>query len=214
MIVKDISFAHAEENILYDEKLLDLAEQGLSSEILRFWEASGFFIVLGRISKQEAEVKTEAAAADGIKIIKRRSGGGTVLQGPGCLNYSLILSLEKRPALMDIKKSYELILGKITSSFTGIGIKAEFMPLSDITLSGRKFSGNAQWRRKKYMLHHGTILYRFPIERIEKYIKMPPAEPPYRKGRSHSEFLTNINISAAEIKKSFGKAFTGEAVRI
>lgn len=206
MIVKDISFVQAEENILYDEKLLDLAEQGLSDEILRFWEASEFFIVLGRISKPEIEVRTEEAAADGIRIIKRRSGGGTVLQGPGCLNYSLVLSLEKRPVLKDIKKSYEFVLGRISSSFNDIGIKAEFMPLSDMALSGRKFSGNAQWRRKRYMLHHGTILYQLPIERIEKYIKMPPVEPPYRQGRSHSDFLTNVNISAAAVKKNIQKA--------
>ena len=84
MIIKDISFASAEENILYDEKLLDLAEQGLSGEILRFWEAPEFFIVLGRISKQEIEVKIEEAAADGVKMIKRCSGGGANSSSRSC----------------------------------------------------------------------------------------------------------------------------------
>jgi len=206
MLIKDISFSAAEENIAYDEKLLDLAEQGLGNETLRFWESPDFFIVLGRVSKPEIDVKIEETARDGVKIIKRRSGGGTVLQGPGCLNYSLVLSLEKRQELRDIKKSYEFIIGKICGAFNSAGIKAEFEPLSDMALSGRKFSGNAQWRRKRYILHHGTILYNFPIEMIGKYLKMPPAEPPYRKGRSHAEFLANVKMAPVDIKKVIEKA--------
>jgi len=201
MLIKDISFSSAEENISYDEKLLDLAEQGLSDETLRFWESPDFFIVLGRVSKPELDVNTDAADRDDVKIIKRRSGGGTVLQGPGCLNYSLILSLEKRPEIRDIKRSYEFIIGKICGAFNSAGVKAEFQPLSDMALSGRKFSGSAQWRRKNFMLHHGTILYNFPIEKMERYLKMPPDEPPYRKGRSHTEFLTNLKMAPADVKK-------------
>lgn len=207
MLIKDISFSSAEENISYDEKLLDLAEEGLAGETLRFWESPDFFIVLGRISKPEFDVKQDAAACDGVKIIKRRSGGGTVLQGPGCLNYSLILSLEKRPELRGIKQSYEFITWKICGAFNSAGIKAEFQPFSDMALFGRKFSGSAEWRRKKYILHHGTILYNFPIEMIEKYLKMPPDEPPYRQGRGHIEFLTNLKMPAADIKKVITKAF-------
>ncbi len=206
MIIKDVSFAPAEENILYDEKLLELAENGLSGETLRFWESKDFFVVLGRISKPDAEVDIAAAGEDNVKIIRRRSGGGTVLQGPGCLNYSLILSLERRPILRDIRKSYESILGQICFFFKSAGINAEFRAFSDMAFSGRKFSGNAQWRKQKYILHHGTILYDFSIEKIEKYLKMPPAEPPYRKGRGHSEFLINIGISADRIKKIIEKA--------
>ncbi len=206
MLIKDISFSSAEENIAYDEKLLDLAEKGLSNEALRFWEAQYFFIVLGRVSKSEIDVNTAAVDRDSVKIIRRRSGGGTVLQGPGCLNYSLILSLEKRPEIRDIKRSYEFIIGKICGAFNSAGVKAEFQPLSDMALSGRKFSGNAQWRRKKYILHHGTILYNFPIGMIGKYLKMPPYAPPYRKGRSHSEFLTNVKIPPADIRKVIEKA--------
>ncbi len=204
MIIKDVSFSSAEENILYDEKLLELAENGLSSEALRFWESKDFFVVLGRTSKPDAEVDIAAAEKDNVKIIRRRSGGGTVLQGPGCLNYSLVLSLEHRPVLRDIRKSYESILGWICLSFKNAGVNAEFRVLSDMALSGRKFSGNAQWRKQKYMLHHGTILYDFSIEKIERYLKMPPTEPPYRKGRGHSEFLINIGISADRIKKIIG----------
>jgi len=210
MIVKDISFASVEDNILYDENLFECAETGLGGETLRFWEMPSFCIVLGRVSKEPLEVKKDEAAKDDVNIVRRMSGGGTVLLGPGCLNYSLILSFADRPELKDIKKSYEYILGNICDSFQNIGIKAEFEPLSDMAIGARKFSGNAQWRKKKFMLHHGTILYDFPIEKTERYLKMPPEEPPYRRGRSHSEFLCNAGAKAAEIKKAIEKAFTAK----
>jgi len=82
MILKDISFPSAEENIAYDQVLLELAETDSQDEVLRFWEAKKFFIVLGRISKLEEDVKIEEAKKDGVEIIRRISGGGTVLQGP------------------------------------------------------------------------------------------------------------------------------------
>lgn len=205
MIVKNISFASIEENIRYDEDLLKRAEKGLGGEILRFWETADISIVLGRACREEPEINGKEAAEDGVKIVRRMSGGGTVLQGPGCLNYSLVLSFEKRPELKDIKRSYRLILKRICGAFGRIGIKAEFEPVSDMALGGKKFSGSAQWRQKRYMLHHGTVLYDFPIEKIERYLKMPPAEPLYRKGRSHGEFLRNIGVKAAEIRRAIGR---------
>lgn len=207
MILQDITFLTPRENIEYDQTLLESAEAGFQSEVLRFWEAKSFFIVLGKISKLEEDVNIEVAKKDGIEIMRRTSGGGTVLQGPGCLNYSLILSYEGCPSVKNIRQSYEIILNKICLSLAGLGIEAKFEPISDITVAGRKFSGNAQVRKKRYLLHHGTILYNFPIEKIEKYLKMPEEEPPYRQGRSHSEFLTNIRVEPRDIKKVISSVF-------
>ena len=207
MILKDISFPSAEENIAYDQVLLELAETDSQDEVLRFWEAKKFFIVLGRISKLEEDVKIEEAKKDGVEIIRRISGGGTVLQGPGCLNYSLILSYESNPLLKDIGKSYKFILDKICNSLRNLSIRADFEPISDMALEGKKFSGNAQVRKRKYMLHHGTILYNFSIGMVEKYLNMPKDEPHYRQGRSHSDFLTNINVGTDDIKQAIVSSF-------
>jgi lipoate-protein ligase A len=214
MIVIDISFPNALENILYDQTLLDLAEDGASGEILRFWESEEFFIVLGRISKFEDDVKIEAAKKDNIEIIRRPSGGGTILQGPGCLNYSLILSHNKNSSLRNIKQSYEVILNNICNSLRRLHIDTEFVPISDMVLYGKKFSGNAQVRRRRYILHHGTILYDFPIDIMERYLNIPKNEPPYRKGRSHSDFLINIDIDPYIIKHAITSAFIDDISEI
>ncbi len=212
MIFKDISFPSAQENIFYDTVPLESAEDGISGEVLRFWEAEKFFVVLGKISKLEDDAEVSQVQKDGVEVIRRPSGGGTVLQGPGCLNYSLILSYEKNPLLKNIKKSYEIILNKICLALEKIDVKANFEPVSDIMVGGRKFSGNAQARKRKYMLHHGTILYDFPIDMVEKYIAMPKKEPPYRKGRPHRDFLTNVTAESKHIKQAIAPAFIEEEI--
>ncbi len=212
MILKDISFSTPLENILYDEVLLSLAEKDLSGEALRLWESSQLFVVLGRICKPEDDLKLEALKKDNIPVLRRSSGGGTVLQGKGCLNYSLILSKETNPVLHDLRESYQFILGKVVLALKGLGVEADFYPISDIALTQgeKKISGNSQKRGRKFILHHGTILHNFDLSQIERYLKIPKDIPAYRQGRSHSDFVANVSISVPLLKEELKKIFNIE----
>ena len=158
------------------------------------------------------DVKLEGTNSDNIPILRRSSGGGTVLQGKGCLNYSLILSKKSDPHIADLRKSYQVILGKVIEALQRIGIESKFCPTSDIALTenNKKISGNAQKRSKKFILHHGTILYDFDLKKIERYLKIPKNIPEYRQGRSHLDFVTNISVSADDIKNTFKHIFQVE----
>ena len=87
----DLTLRTPAENLACDEGLLDFCEGGCGHEILRFWEPQTHFVVLGHANRVATEVDREACERLGIPVLRRCSGGGTVLQGPGCLNYSLIL---------------------------------------------------------------------------------------------------------------------------
>ena len=204
MQLKEISFNQPEENILFDDVLLYLAEQGKGDEVLRFWESPKIFIVLGKIGSPKDDIHIEKALRDKIPVLRRSSGGGTVLQGQGCLNFSLILSKEKHPKIHDLRKSYRYILDKVIGSLSLCGYECVFKPISDIALKQdeRKFSGNAQTRGKRFILHHGTILYNFDLALIERYLKIPRDFPEYRRSRGHLDFLTNIHVPAEKIKRS------------
>jgi len=88
-------------------------------------------------------------------------------------------------------------------------VNAEFFSPSDIALaeSKRKFSGNAQKRGKKFILHHGTILYDFDLSLIEKYLPIPHKIPEYRRERSHKNFLTNIPLKRKDIQDGLAQEF-------
>src|SRR5918995_6300671 len=108
MRVIDFTFESPEENLAFDDRLLDER-----CETLRFWESPANFVVLGRSGRVDEEVDVTACKAVGIPVLRRSSGGGTVLQGPGCLNYALVLSLADRPALANVADSYRLLLNRV-----------------------------------------------------------------------------------------------------
>ncbi len=208
MILRDLSLQTPQENLLFDDLLLHMAEQDLGENVLRFWESPVYFIVLGRVGKAEDDIQREHVLRDKIKIFRRSSGGGTVVQGKGCLNYSLVLSKDS-PDVADLRKSYAHILGKIVEALATLKVKAAFLPISDIALTDghKKISGNAQKRGRKYILHHGTILYQFDLKKIAQYLNMPKDIPPYREARSHLDFVANTHLPVDKLKREIAAVF-------
>jgi lipoate-protein ligase A len=90
----DVTFDTPAENLACDEALLDLCERE-GVETLRFWESRQPFVVVGYGNRVASEVNVEACERRGIPILRRCSGGGTVVQGPGCLNYNLTLRIQE-----------------------------------------------------------------------------------------------------------------------
>lgn len=195
----DVTFADDVDNLRFDEVLLREAEAGRLSGALRFWESSRLFIVLGRSGKVEDELCLDAVGRDGVAVYRRSSGGGTVVQGPGCLNYAFVLA-KQQGDLQDVRASYRWISEQVLSVLRQMGIPAGYEPISDLALEGRKFSGNAQRRSRRYVLHHGTLLYDFALDTITKYLRQPVVQPPYRANRPHASFLTNIAIQPGRFK--------------
>src|ERR1041385_179712 len=86
MLYLDLTSSSPAENLACDEALLDFCEERPGLEVLRFWESTERFVVLGYANALHREVNVAACEAAQIPIMRRCSGGGTVLQGPGCLN--------------------------------------------------------------------------------------------------------------------------------
>jgi lipoate-protein ligase A len=202
MQVKDLSFAAPQDNILFDEYLLQAADKQGGGEVLRFWQSSQVFIVLGRIGNEQEDIWLEKARAEGVPVLRRTSGGGTVVQGPGCLNYTLVLDKQRHPDLNDLRKSYTWISHQVTEALKICGTEAMFRPISDIALvqGEKKISGNAQHRGKNFILHHGTILCDFDLSLIGRYLKMPKDIPEYRQHRTHEDFVANTRLVPAQFK--------------
>ena len=195
MKVIDYTLESPEENLAFDERLLD---EGC--ERLRFWESSTHFVVLGRSGKLDDEVNVAACKAASIPILRRSSGGGTVLQGPGCLNYALVLALAGRPALLNVAESYRILLNQIARALRVAELEVRG---SDILFRARKVSGNAQRRTRGWLLHHGTILHGLDVSLMERLLLEPKRRPSHRQDRTHRHFVTMLDLSAEELKQRF-----------
>lgn len=235
----DLTLPTPAENLACDEALLDLCEAGGAGEILRFWEPTDYFVVVGYGNRVANEVNIAACKAGGIPVFRRCSGGGTVLQGPGCLNYSLILNIAHGP-LQNITSTNRFILERncvalnalrpsdtaspgthnrpsngiphprsgIRHPVSGTSHAPQTAPSpatrqgdTDLTIGGLKFSGNAQRRRRRTLLFHGTFLLHFDVRRMEAVLPMPSRQPDYRQGRAHRDFLMNLPLSADAVKR-------------
>jgi lipoate-protein ligase A len=151
-----------------------------------------------------------------IPILRRCSGGGTVVQGPGCLNYTLVLPITKDGPLHSIPVANQFIMRHNRAAIQSLFPRPQtpdprpevaIRGHTDLAIGGRKFSGNSQRRRKHFLLFHGTFLLRFDLALIGNLLQMPSKEPDYRESRKHADFLTNINVSATKVKAALRKAW-------
>ena len=204
MTLLDLTLPSPAENLALEEMLLDAAESGTGMEVLRFWESPTPFVVVGYANKIASEVNVAACEAKGIPILRRCSGGGTVVQGPGCLNYAVILRITEAGPTRNISAANQYVMERIRAGIqSAIGNRQSAISIqghTDLALSNLKFSGNAQRRRKNFLLFHGSLLLNYDLPLISELLNMPSLQPDYRASRPHERFITNLNLPTEAVK--------------
>ena len=197
------------EHLAADEVLLDAAEAGSGGECLLFWEPQETFVVVGYANKVAAEVDLVACERFGVPIFRRCSGGGTVVQMPGGLNYSVILRITEGGPTRNISAANAFIMEQTRAAIQTLvsGATVSVRGHTDLCVGELKVAGNAQRRRKNFLLFHGTLLLNCELDRIGELLRMPSLQPDYRAGRSHGEFVTNLGLPAAAVKNALTRAW-------
>ena len=197
----DFSFESPAENLACDEALLEELDEFGGKPTLRFWESPVPFVVVGYANQVAAEANVDECQRQSVPILRRSSGGGTVLQGPGCLNYNLTLPIADETSTITDTNCF--VMCKHREAFTNLlGHEVKIQGHTDLTLSGLKFSGNAQRRKRAALVFHGCFLLNFDLGMIARFLAHPSKEPDYRAGRSHQKFLTNLEVPAEAVKKA------------
>jgi lipoate-protein ligase A len=203
----DLTLPSPVENLALDDALLDELDEHGGDPVLRFWESDRYFVVLGPSCRLIADVHIPACEQDGIPVLRRASGGGTVVQGPGCLSYAFVLPLTWHPDLANIRTTHQLMLDRIALALRRWEPAVAFRGISDLAIDGMKISGNAQRRKRNALLFHGTVLHAMRGELIARYLKHPARQPDYREDRPHETFLRTINIPSQELKQAIAAAW-------
>jgi lipoate---protein ligase len=215
MKLLDLTLPSPAENLAGDEALLDWCENDAGEEVLRFWESPHPFVVVGYANKVASEVNVTACEARGIPILRRCTGGGTVVQGPGCLNYALVLRIVEAGPTHSIRAANQFIMEQnraaIESAFCPPPSAVRVQGHTDLTLDGLKFSGNAQRRQRHFLLFHGTLLLDFDLALMGELLHLPSLQPDYRNRRSHEDFLTRLRLSRDQLKAALARAWQAAA---
>jgi lipoate-protein ligase A len=208
MKLLDLTLPSPAENLALDEALLEAAEAGeINDDVLRLWEFPSPTIVVGRSSHVADEVDLETTRSAGFPVLRRASGGAAIVAGPGCLMYSIVLKYEGREQLPLLDEMHRHVLERVLSALESHVPGAEHVGTSDLALAGRKFSGNSLRCKRDHLLYHGTLLYDFDLKLIDQLLKMPPRQPNYRARRQHNDFIINLAVSSATLRKSLATAF-------
>jgi lipoate---protein ligase len=201
------------ENLALDEALLETVDSNsttdavaamkpdavASSECLRLWHATSPFVVLGRSSKIEVEIDQREAERSRTPLYRRISGGASIVAGPGCMFYTLILDLERRPHLRMLDQAHAFVMNGLLDALRPLQPHVRFDGTCDLAIEGRKVSGNAVRIGRDWMLYHGTLLLDMDLSLITRLLRHPPREPDYRAGRNHEDFVANLHVPADEL---------------
>ncbi len=199
-----------------DEALLTWAEDVASPGVIRLWESTEPGIVLGYGNSIRTEVNIDRVRSAQISVIRRCSGGGTVFQGPGCLNYVLVLPTDLHPNLASINGTTHWVMSRVRETIQSLSDEIaptapglvfpyhiEIKGTSDLVINQIKFSGNAQRRRRTHVLFHGTILCQMDLNALNDMLAHPSREPAYRNQRTHLEFVCNLGVPTQLVQNAF-----------
>ena len=121
-------------------------------------------VIIGSNQNTLLEVNLKECEKLGVKVVRRLSGGGAVYHDLNNINYSIIAPYNAQ------EDGYNKFCAPVIEYLNSIGVKAEFSGRNDITVDGKKISGNAQVIYKDRILHHGTLLFDTNLEVLEKVL--------------------------------------------
>lgn len=215
MILFDWTHPDPWANIAMDEAVLETAESASLAghphpSILRFWEPDQLMVVLGRSSPFSTEVNHDFCETHGIPVIRRCSGGQSIVTGPGCLMYAVLLDYQSYPELRSLDLAHEFVMQKMLAALRLADVNAQMQGTCDLTLGGKKFSGNSLRCKRSWFIYHGTMICDLDVAAIANCLGTPVRQPGYRADRSHSDFLTQLPISTAHLKQSITQVWNAQ----
>lgn len=188
-------------NLAIEEYLLRLAED---AAILYLWQ-NQHTVVIGRNQNPWKECRTTLLQQEGGHLVRRLSGGGAVFHDLGNLNFTFLMPHD----CFDLTKQFCVVLDALAE----LGIQAHFTGRNDITVEGRKFSGNAFYKNGRAAYHHGTLLVDADMEKLTRYLS-PSKAKLQSKGvdsvRSRVVNLKELNpkITIDQLKTELIRAFS------
>lgn len=200
-------------NLALEEYLFENLESQ-EDDLFLLWQNEPT-IVVGRFQNTLEEVNSTFVKQNDIHVVRRISGGGAVYHDMGNLNYTFIVHTRK-----DHDFDFARYTAPIIEILKNLGVNAAFTSRNDLTIEGKKFSGNAQYMRKGKLLHHGTLLFESDLSVLAKALKTSSEKFVSKGIKSIRSRVTNIRphlqkgMTIQEFKDSIIEHFPSTGVKL
>lgn len=144
-------------------------------------------VIVGRHQNTMAEINEAFVKEKGIQVVRRLSGGGAVYHDLGNLNFTFIQDSETGIVL-----DLSLFCKPVAAAIQALGADAQVNGRNDITLEGRKFSGNAQYVKEGRVMHHGTLLFDSDMQAAQDALRPDPEKIKAKGVQSVRSHITNL----------------------
>ena len=195
-------------NMAIDEALLQECSFKRAMPTLRLYSWNPPAVSIGFFQRIREEVDLKRAKSLGVDVVRRYTGGGAVFHEME-LTYSIVIPEDWAPG--SITSSYRKICSGIVRGLSLLGLRAEFSPINDILVNGRKISGNAQTRRNGFILQHGTILIGLDAEKMFSLLKVPSEK---LRGKMLNEAMGRVTCLEWELGRKPSLKEVREAIKI
>ena len=159
-------------NMAIDRAVLVANSEGKVPPTVRFYTWKPSAISIGYFQRLEDEVDLKVCKELGVDLVRRITGGGAVFHDKE-LTYSIVISEEHPQIPKNILESYGRICGAVMKGLKNLGITSIYVPINDIVTGGKKISGNAQTRKLKTVLQHGTVILDVDVDKMFSLLKVP-----------------------------------------
>jgi lipoate-protein ligase A len=175
--------ADAFTNMAIDEAIMKARIENRVPNTLRFYMWNPSAVSIGRFQTLADEIHVENCRKHGVDMVRRITGGGAVYHdSEGEITYSIITKTKDLGCKdLDMLCAYQKICSGLNEAVKILGTKADYHPpdpkrCPNLTISGKKISGNAQSSKKGILLQHGTFLLDINHEKMFTFLRVPWAK--------------------------------------
>lgn len=199
-------------NMGLDEAILNSVSRGESPPTLRLYAFRPSAVTIGRFQRVRESVDLDVARRLGVPVVRRITGGGSVYHDEfGEVTYSVAAPVGLFPG--SILDSYRVICSGLVKALGVLGLEAQFVPVNDVVVNGKKISGSAQVRRAGALLQHGTLMYATDLDTLASLLRAPREKLESHGVSSIRERVTTVSVefgrrvSRGEVQEAMLKGF-------